>query len=139
MGGGNPSSPPSRLVPLVQGLSHQVHLFQVEYNKCSRLGLDLPGYRPGGRGREERRDTTGGDERSARRQASEEDHQLVPEEILHQQRTLLQCCDRLKLAASLHQSGSRSTMGEAVDVVTHLGAAFTRLIELMLSKEIKVG
>ncbi len=38
-------SPPSRLVPLVQGLSHQVHLFLVEYNKCSRLRLDLPGYR----------------------------------------------------------------------------------------------
>ena len=29
-------------------------------------------------------------------------------------------------------------MGEAVDTVTQLGAAFTKLIELMLSKEIKV-
>ncbi len=87
----SPSSS-SRLVPLVQGLSHQVHLFLVEYNKCSRLRLDLPGYRSplGGPG-------------DVDRDGRQDQQQQVPEEILHQQRALLQCCDRLKLAASLHQ------------------------------------
>ncbi len=109
-------------MPLVQGLSHQVHLFLVEYNKCSRLRLDLPGYRPAMSRCKDDKDAGKKEE--------------VPEEILHQQRVLLQCCDRLKLAASLHQSSSQA-VGDAVETVTQLGAAFTRLIELMLSKEIK--
>ena len=96
---------------LVQGLAHQVHLFLVEYNKVNHLQLNLPGFKP------------------RHKQHSEN----VPEEILHQQRLLLQSCDKLKLTVSRNQPQT-----EVVDVITQLGATFTKLIELMLSKEIKV-
>ena len=67
----------------------------------------------------------------------------MPEEILHQQRMLLHNCDRLKLSVSRHQSKGLSlsggqNMADVVEVVTKLAANFTKLIELMLSKEIKV-
>ena len=39
---------------------------------------------------------------------------------------------------SRHQSASSQNMGDVVEVITQLGATFTKLIELMLSKEIKV-
>ena len=100
----------AKLVSLVQGLSHQVHLFLVEYNKVNHLQLNLPGFKP-------------------RSKHSEN----VPEDILHQQRLLLQSCDKLKLTVSRNQPQT-----EVVDVITQLGATFTKLIELMLSKEIKV-
>ena len=103
----------SKLVSLVQGLSHQVHLFLVEYNKVNHLQLNLPGFKP-----------------RAKTHVGEND---VPEEILHQQRLLLQSCDRLKLTVSRNQPQT-----EVVDVITQLGATFTKLIVLMLSKEIKV-
>ena len=62
----------------------------------------------------------------------------VPEEILHQQRLLLQSCDRLKLSVSRHQNNNAQNTGDVVDVIRQLGATLTKLIELMLSKEIKV-
>ena len=40
---------------------------------------------------------------------------------------------------SRHQSASSQNMGDVVEVITQLGATFTKLIELMLSKEIKVS
>ena len=95
---------------LVQGLSHQVHLFLVEYNKVNHLQVNLPGFKP---------------------RSKPNLQENVPEDILHQQRLLLQCCDRLKLTVSRTQT-------DVVDVITQLGATFTKLIELMLSKEIKV-
>lgn len=103
----------SKLVSLVQGLSHQVHLFLVEYNKVNHLQLNLPGFKP---------------------RSKQNTDQNVPEDILHQQRLLLQSCDKLKLTVSRNQPQS-----EVVDVITQLGATFTKLIELMLSKEIKVS
>ena len=99
------------MVSLVQGLSHQVHLFLVEYNKVNHLQVNLPGFKP--------------------RLSKPNLQENVPEDILHQQRLLLQCCDRLKLTVSRTQT-------DVVDVITQLGATFTKLIELMLSKEIKV-
>ena len=45
---------------------------------------------------------------------------------------------RLKLSVSRHQSASSQNMSDVVEVITALGATFTKLIELMLSKEIKV-
>ena len=101
------------MVSLVQGLSHQVHLFLVEYNKVNHLQLNLPGFKP---------------------RSKQNADQNVPEDILHQQRLLLQSCDKLKLTVSRNQPQS-----EVVDVITQLGATFTKLIELMLSKEIKVS
>ena len=98
------------MVSLVQGLSHQVHLFLVEYNKVNHLQVNLPGFKP---------------------RSKPNLQENVPEDILHQQRLLLQCCDRLKLTVSRTQT-------DVVDVITQLGATFTKLIELMLSKEIKV-
>ena len=98
---------------LVQGLSHQVHLFLVEYNKVNHLQINLPGFKP--------------------RVRSSTDN-TVPEDIIHQQRLLLQSCDRLKLAVSRNQP-----QNDVVDIITQLGATFTKLIELMLSKEIKVS
>lgn len=92
-------------------MSHQVHLFLVEYNKVNHLQLDLPGFKP----------------------RVKSNFENVPEDILHQQRLLLQSCDRLKLTVSRNQP-----QNEVVDVITALGATFTKLIELMLSKEIKV-
>jgi len=103
----------SKLVSLVQGLSHQVHLFLVEYNKVNHLQLNLPGFKP---------------------RSKQNTDQNVPEDILHQQRLLLQSCDKLKLTVSRNQPQS-----EVVDVITQLGATFTKLIELMLSKEIKAS
>lgn len=107
----------SKLVSLVQGLSHQVHLFLVEYNKVNHLQLNLPGFKP-----------------RVRPNLGNAGPENVPEDILHQQRLLLQSCDRLKLTVSRNQPQS-----EVVDVITQLGATFTKLIELMLSKEIKVS
>jgi len=112
----------SKLVSLVQGLSHQVHLFLVEYNKVNHLQLNLPGFKP----------RTVNINNNANKSNSGESN--VPEEILHQQRLLLQSCDRLKLTVSRNQPQS-----EVVDVITQLGATFTKLIELMLSKEIKAS
>ena len=78
----------------MQGLAHQVHLFLVEYNKCSRQQLrHLPGYRPNNKSNNNNAASSGTESREAD----------VPEDILHQQRALLQCCDRLKLTATLHQ------------------------------------
>jgi len=71
----------SKLVSLVQGLSHQVHLFLVEYNKVNHLQLNLPGFKP----------RTVNINNNANKSNSESN---VPEEILHQQRLLLQSCDR---------------------------------------------
>ena len=111
----------AKLVSLVQGLSHQVHLFLVEYNKVNHLQLNLPGFKPR---------NVNIINNNVNKSNSESN---VPEEILHQQRLLLQSCDRLKLTVSRNQPQS-----EVVDVITQLGATFTKLIELMLSKEIKV-
>jgi hypothetical protein len=82
----------SKLVPLVQGLSHQIHLFLVEYNRCNHLPSNLPGYKP----------------RTLTNNTNNNNNNIktgvqVPEEILHQQRLLLQSCDRLKLSVSRHQ------------------------------------
>ena len=74
-------------MPLVQGLSHQIHLFLVEYNRCNHLPSNLPGYKP----------------RNCNNNDSLKTGIQVPEEILHQQRLLLQSCDRLKLSVSRHQ------------------------------------
>ncbi len=125
----------------MQGLSHQIQLFLVEYNKSNSGGggggggsssadrrINLPGYKP--RRRPPQPDVS-----------NEESTSLSsppPEDILHQQRLLLQDCDRLKLCVSRHQSGAGQNMSDVVEVITRLGASFTRLIELMLSKEIKV-
>ena len=118
----------SKLVSLVQGLSHQVHLFLVEYNKVNHLQLNLPGFKP----RNLNQIAAATVSNSAVNKSNSESN--VPEEILHQQRLLLQSCDRLKLTVSRNQPQS-----EVVDVITQLGATFTKLIELMLSKEIKVS
>jgi len=118
----------------VQALCHQVQLFLAEYNVHyhsggggsgasaaigDRLPEGLPGYRP-------RR-------RRERRAIPEDNNNQVPEELLLQQRALLRSCDRLKLATL-----SPSPSSNSVNVVTQLGALFTGLVELMLSKEIKV-
>lgn len=140
---------PSRLVPLVQGLSHQINLFLVEYNKYNHLQLNLPGFRLR---RFALAATTSPDPASA------SSFVMPPEEVLHQQRLLLQSCDRLKLSVSRHamlqtnlnNNGGRCTISAhhqspsqsesaVVDAITQLGATFTRLIELMLSKEIKAS
>jgi hypothetical protein len=76
----------------VQGLSHQIHLFLVEYNRCNHLPSNLPGYKP----------------RTLTNNTNNTNNNIktgvqVPEEILHQQRLLLQSCDRLKLSVSRHQ------------------------------------
>lgn len=121
-----------KLVPLVQGLSHQVHLFLVEYNKYNHLQVSLPGYRP--------RNSSKSPGKTRKPFRSNGSSTLeIPEEILHQQRLLLQACDKLKLTMSRHQMQQQSStsMNEIVDVITQLGAVFTKLIELMLSKEIK--
>ena len=126
---------PSKLVPLVQGLAHQVNLFLVEYNKYNQQintnlqSLNLPGYKP-------KQSLTPSPVTSGLGE--------IPEGVLHQQRLLLQNCDRLKLTVSRHQLQSGNShhgknMGEVVEVITQLGANFTKLIELMLSKEIKVS
>lgn len=120
-------------MPLVQGLSHQVHLFLVEYNKYNHLQVSLPGYRP--------RNSSKSPGKTRKPFRSNGSSTLeIPEEILHQQRLLLQACDKLKLTMSRHQMQQQSStsMNEIVDVITQLGAVFTKLIELMLSKEIKV-
>ena len=118
----------SKLVSLVQGLSHQVHLFLVEYNKVNHLQLNLPGFKP----RNLNQIAAAAAAAIVNNKSNCESN--VPEEILHQQRLLLQSCDRLKLTVSRNQPQS-----EVVDVITQLGATFTKLIELMLSKEIKVS
>ena len=118
----------SKLVPLVQGLAHQVHLFLVEYNKYNHLQLSLPGYKP--------KNGTANLKSSSSSSSSSSD---IPEDVLHQQRLLLQNCDRLKLTVSRHQSAQSQNMADVVEVITVLGANFTKLIELMLSKEIKVS
>ena len=103
----------------------------VEYNKYNNLKLNLPGYRPRNGNPRVRVDAT----------AAESPE--VPEEILHQQRMLLHNCDRLKLSVSRHQSKGLSVggqnMSDVVEVITKLAANFTKLIELMLSKEIKAS
>jgi hypothetical protein len=118
----------AKLVSLVQGLSHQVHLFLVEYNKVNHLQLNLPGFKP--------RNANLNHQINKRNSNSNSNsgENNVPEDVLHQQRLLLQSCDRLKLTVSRNQPQS-----EVVDVITQLGATFTKLIELMLSKEIKVS
>ena len=104
----------------------------VEYNKYNNLKLNLPGYRP-----------RNGNPRVRLDAAAAADSPEVPEEILHQQRMLLHNCDRLKLSVSRHQSKGLSVggqnMSDVVEVITKLAANFTKLIELMLSKEIKVS
>jgi hypothetical protein len=124
----SPTNVSSKLVPLVQGLSHQVHLFLVEYNKYNNLKLNLPGYRP----------KNGGKWLESESPPESSPSEAVPEDILHQQRLLLQNCDRLKLCVSRHQ-GSNRNMSDVVEVITRLGTNFTKLVELMLSKEIKVS
>ena len=116
----------AKLVSLVQGLSHQVHLFLVEYNKVNHLQLNLPGFKP--------RNANLNNQINKRNSNSNNGESNVPEDVLHQQRLLMQSCDRLKLTVSRNQPQS-----EVVDVITQLGATFTKLIELMLSKEIKVS
>ncbi len=161
-GGGSGGPGVSKLVPLVQGLSHQIHLFLVEYNKHSHLSIgcgststggfsnNLPGYKPRTAAATT---TTTAAATAASSSSSSPSSSAEPnpgatsdaEEILHQQRLLLQSCDRLKLAVTKQQSSGwsqpahTSSMTEVVDVITQLGATFTRLIELMLSKEIKVS
>lgn len=116
----------AKLVSLVQGLSHQVHLFLVEYNKVNHLQLNLPGFKP--------RNANLNNQINKRNSNSNNGESNVPEDVLHQQRLLMQSCDRLKLTVSRNQPQS-----EVVDVITQLGATFTKLIELMLSKEIKAS
>ena len=116
-------------MPLVQGLAHQIHLFLVEYNRCNHLPSNLPGYRPRGTAASA---SPGGNGTGSAKSG-------VPEEILHQQRLLLQSCDRLKLSVSRHQNNNAQNTGDVVDVIRQLGATLTKLIELMLSKEIKVS
>lgn len=143
----------SKLVSLVQGLSHLINVFLEEYNKYNNLQLNLPGFRP--YQKKHAADTTSSFESIA---------SSVPEDILHQQRILMQTCDKLKLNVSRYMmlqtnGGTSPTLGAGaggggggglteapygssesavVDVITQLGATFTKLIELMLSKEIKV-
>ena len=124
------------MVPLVQSLSHHINVFLVEYNKYNNLHLNLPGFR--------------GQAPVEVEESASSDGKVVPEDVLHQQRLLLQTCDRLKLSVSrftmLSQTGQGTTLPGAtssnesavVDVITQVGATFTKLIELMLSKEIKV-
>jgi len=110
---------------LVQSLCHQVHLFLAECNARNRHNVSavavegLPGYRP------RRARSAEGDDRASSSSS-------IPEEILLQQRSLMRSCDRLKMATL-----AQNTPAEAVDVVTKLGALFTGLVELMLSREIK--
>ena len=115
----------AKLVSLVQGLSHQVHLFLVEYNKVNHLQLNLPGFKPR---------NANLNHQISKRNSNSNGESNVPEDVLHQQRLLLQSCDRLKLTVNRNQPQS-----EVVDVITQLGDTFTKLIELMLSKEIKVS
>ena len=124
----------SKLVSLVQGLSHQVHLFLVEYNKVNHLQLNLPGFKPRNLNQIAAVSASPSATNNVNKSSNSESSSNVPEEILHQQRLLLQSCDRLKLTVSRNQPQS-----EVVDVITQLGATFTKLIELMLSKEIKVS
>ena len=124
----------SKLVSLVQGLSHQVHLFLVEYNKVNHLQLNLPGFKPRNLNQIAAVSASTNATNNVNKSSNSESSSNVPEEILHQQRLLLQSCDRLKLTVSRNQPQS-----EVVDVITQLGATFTKLIELMLSKEIKVS
>ena len=128
------------MVPLVQSLSHHINVFLVEYNKYNNLQLNLPGFRLPCPAEVEAAVASGADV-------------TVPEDVLHQQRLLLQTCDRLKLSVSrftMLQTGmgngatlptaaaSLNSESAVVDVITQVGATFTKLIELMLSKEIKV-
>jgi len=160
-----------KLVSLVQSLSHHINVFLVEYNKYNNLQLNLPGFRPPLQAANLAADCipTAGDDscngdvtesRGSRSDVTKS--AAVPEDVLHQQRLLLQTCDRLKLNVSRYmmlQTGSGSSpaaspiggggermttsaaaaAGESavVDVITQVGATFTKLIELMLSKEIK--
>ena len=129
----------TKLVPLVQGLSHQIHLFLVEYNRCNHLPSNLPGYKP----RNGNADNSSNHNNSTSSNNNSSNNvnagvPAVPEEILHQQRLLLQSCDRLKLSVSRHQNNNAQNTGDVVDVIRQLGATLTKLIELMLSKEIKV-
>ena len=96
----------------------------------NHLQLNLPGFRPRKGG-----NSPGKSPGPQAKGARDTDSKNVPEEILHQQRLLLQSCDRLKLTVTRHTSQNTN---DIVDVITQLGATFTKLIELMLSKEIKV-
>ena len=132
------------MVPLVQSLSHHINVFLVEYNKYNNLQLNLPGFRL----------PCPAEVEAAAAASSGAGDVTVPEDVLHQQRLLLQTCDRLKLSVSrftMLQTGmgngatlptaaaaSLNSESAVVDVITQVGATFTKLIELMLSKEIKV-
>ena len=133
------------MVPLVQSLSHHINVFLVEYNKYNNLQLNLPGFRL----------PCPAEVEAAAAASTGAGDVTVPEDVLHQQRLLLQTCDRLKLSVSrftMLQTGmgngatlptaaaaaSLNSESAVVDVITQVGATFTKLIELMLSKEIKV-
>ena len=90
----------------------------MEYNKYNHLHLSLPGFKGRPYQRPQRRNVA------------------VSEDVLHQQRLLLQTCDRLKACVVVNNGQNSSEM---VEIITQLGTTFTKLIELMLSKEIKVS
>ncbi|CAB4064875.1 unnamed protein product [Lepeophtheirus salmonis] len=143
-----------KLAPLVQGLTHQIDLFLAEYNKYNHIQLNLPGYKSSSTASGSSKDShsrktikkkvpenvvnpssgSGGVGNSG---CSISDYNKIPEEVLHQQRILRQHCDHLKLVVSRSTSSSSSvSVQSVVDVIKTLGPTFTKLIELMLSKEI---
>jgi hypothetical protein len=71
-------SPPSETEKKYLLHSYQIHLFLVEYNRCNHLPSNLPGYKP--------RNSPA----AVGSNGSSSTKSGVPEEILHQQRLLLQ-------------------------------------------------
>ncbi|XP_040568026.1 uncharacterized protein [Lepeophtheirus salmonis] len=142
-----------KLAPLVQGLTHQIDLFLAEYNKYNHIQLNLPGYKSSSTASGSSKDSHS--RKTIKKKVPENvvnpssgggvgnsgcsisDYNKIPEEVLHQQRILRQHCDHLKLVVSRSTSSSSSvSVQSVVDVIKTLGPTFTKLIELMLSKEI---
>ena len=105
----------SKLVPFVQGLSHQLQLFLLEYNSQYSVG-QFPGYNHQAHG--------------------------ARLDIDRQQRQMMDLCGRLREAVAGGTSRGGMTddreVERLVEMVTDLGAGFTRLVELMLGLQIQV-
>lgn len=106
----------SKLVPFVQGLAHQLQLFLLEYNSqySGLVGLNqFPGY--------------------IRRESEVTDSMGI--EVVKQQGALVELCDKLR--TSVARQAKEGAVENLVDVVTELGAGFTKLVELMLGMQIQ--
>ena len=97
----------AKLVSLVQGLSHQVHLFLVEYNKVNHLQLNLPGFKPRNANSNINNANNNNNNKNSSNSSGESN---VPEEILHQQRLLLQSCDRYVIFFLIFHPFSKSLL-----------------------------